>query len=160
MNMEYGGGSQPFCRKTKFRKSGRVFEGRKLFLECRDVYLATQGDAEIDRLVLKSGRIKKLKDTWKNSGNLAEAMDQVYRGEKISIDFAVMEKAERYMVESSFDWDDVGEWPAIERHYPKDENGNVFKGEIALDSSGNLTFPKRSLYYATWGERFDCGTVG
>ena len=70
-------------------------------------------------------------------------MDQVYPGlEKISIDFAVMEKAERVaMVESSFDWDDVGEWPAIERHNPKDENGNVFKGEgIALDSSGNLTF--------------------
>ena len=36
-------------------------------------------------------------------------MDQVYpRLEKISIDFAVMEKAERVaMVEASFDWDDV-----------------------------------------------------
>ena len=45
------------------------------------------------------------------------------------------------MLESSFDWDDVGEWPAIARHYPKDENGNVFKGlGLAVDSSENLTF--------------------
>ena len=53
-----------------------------------------------------------------------------------------MEKAKRVvMVESTFDWDDVGEWPAIERHYSKDENGNVFKGAgVALDASGNLTF--------------------
>ena len=73
-------------------------------------------------------------------------MDQVYPGlEKISIDFAVMEKAERVaMVESTFDWDDVGEWPAIERHYPKDENGNVFKGDgVALDASDNLTFSEQ-----------------
>ena len=56
-------------------------------------------------------------------------MNKVYPElEKISIDFAVMEKAERVaMVESSFDWDDVGEWPAIDRHYPKDENGNHSK---------------------------------
>ena len=53
-------------------------------------------------------------------------MDQVYPVGKISIDFAVMEKAKRVvMVESTLDWDDVGEWPAIERHYSKDENGNV-----------------------------------
>ena len=78
---------------------------------------------EIDRLVPKlSEGLRELKESWLSSGNLDKAMDRVYPElEKISIDFAVMEKAERVaMVESNFDWDDVGEWPAIERHYPKD----------------------------------------
>ena len=45
--------------------------------------------------------------------------------ERISIDFSVMEKADNVAtIESTFDWDDVGEWPAIERHGDKDPSGN------------------------------------
>ena len=53
-----------------------------------------------------------------------------------------MEKAEDVvMLESAFDWDDVGEWPAIARHYPADENQNVFKGAgVALNAEGNLSY--------------------
>lgn len=60
--------------------------------------------------------------------------------QKISVDYAIMEKAETVrVVESAFDWDDVGEWPAVERHYPKDADGNVIKGAaIPLASSGNI----------------------
>jgi len=60
--------------------------------------------------------------------------------EKISIDYAVMEKAATVRVlESDFDWDDVGEWPAVERHYEKDEAGNVIRGRIVVqDGSGNI----------------------
>lgn len=60
--------------------------------------------------------------------------------EKISIDYAVMEKAKNVlMVESAFDWDDVGEWPALERHCEKDEAGNVVRGRAVLqDARGNL----------------------
>ena len=48
-----------------------------------------------------------------------------------------MEKAERVvMLESDFDWDDVGEWPAITRHYDADGQGNVFKGGVAMDAQG------------------------
>jgi mannose-1-phosphate guanylyltransferase len=99
---------------------------------------------EIERLTpMLADGLNQLDQKWKETSDLKIAMSIVYPNlEKISIDFAVMEKAQRVaMVESSFDWDDVGEWPAIERHYPQDENGNVFKGEgLALNSSGNLTF--------------------
>jgi mannose-1-phosphate guanylyltransferase len=45
------------------------------------------------------------------------------------------------MVESCFDWDDVGEWPAVARHYPADEQGNVIRGTAHLaDSKGNIVF--------------------
>jgi mannose-1-phosphate guanylyltransferase len=47
------------------------------------------------------------------------------------------------MVESGFDWDDVGEWPAVSRHYPSDEAGNVARGSVELaDSSGNIVYSR------------------
>lgn len=60
--------------------------------------------------------------------------------EKISIDFAVMEKANNVKtLAATFDWDDVGAWPAIERHFPKDRAGNVKKGDAVFqDCSGNI----------------------
>jgi len=45
------------------------------------------------------------------------------------------------MVESGFDWDDVCEWPAVERHYPADESGNVVRGVAELQgASNNIVF--------------------
>ena len=99
--------------------------------------------AEIDRLTPKLAHglseLKAMDGFWR----LGAGNGKIYPSlEKISIDFAVMENADAVvMLESSFDWDSVGEWPAIARHYPKDENGNVFKGlGLAVDSSENLTF--------------------
>jgi mannose-1-phosphate guanylyltransferase len=47
------------------------------------------------------------------------------------------------MVESGFDWDDVGEWPAVSRHYPSDEAGNVVRGSAELaDSSRNIVYSR------------------
>lgn len=59
---------------------------------------------------------------------------------KISVDYALMEKADNVVtVPSTFDWDDVGEWPAIARHHESDENGNVTRGEgLIEDGSGNI----------------------
>jgi mannose-1-phosphate guanylyltransferase len=72
---------------------------------------------------------------------LDELLAKHYPGlEKVSIDYAIMEKAATVrMVESAFDWDDVGEWPAVERHYPKDGGGNVVRGKaIVQDGGGNI----------------------
>jgi len=62
--------------------------------------------------------------------------------EKISVDYAIIEKATNVvMVESGFDWDDVGEWPAVARHYPADEAGNVVRGQAELsDATGNIVY--------------------
>ena len=87
--------------------------------------------------------LDQLSNEWTNSESLQTAMQLAYpQLKKISIDFAVMEKAENVvMLESDFDWDDVGEWPAIARHYPADENNNVFKGNgVALKAGSNLSF--------------------
>lgn len=62
--------------------------------------------------------------------------------EKISVDYAIIEKAKNVvMLESCFDWDDVGEWPAVARHYPADDSGNVVRGAAHLTASrGNIVF--------------------
>jgi mannose-1-phosphate guanylyltransferase len=57
---------------------------------------------------------------------------------KISVDYAIMEKARSvHMIEAQFDWDDVGEWPAVARHFPADAAGNVTKGMVVLESAKN-----------------------
>lgn len=60
--------------------------------------------------------------------------------EKISIDYAVMEHADNIvMVPASFDWDDVGSWPAVARHFPEDDAGNVVRGSAEiLEGRGNI----------------------
>ena len=62
--------------------------------------------------------------------------------EKISVDYAIIEKAANVaMVESGFDWDDVGEWPAVARHYPADDAGNVIRGSAELaDARDNIVY--------------------
>lgn len=81
--------------------------------------------------------------------NAGSAIDTVLAAqyphlEKISVDYAIIEKAANVvMVESCFDWDDVGEWPALARHYPLDEAGNVVRGVAHVqDSSGNVVFSR------------------
>ena len=62
--------------------------------------------------------------------------------EKISVDYAILEKApEVVCIASTFDWDDVGEWTALERHYPKDDAGNTLRGAVfAEEASNNIVY--------------------
>jgi len=57
---------------------------------------------------------------------------------KISIDYAVMEKAQNVLtVPAAFDWDDVGSWTALIRHFPHDEHGNVVCGNAIVEAGKN-----------------------
>ena len=50
--------------------------------------------------------------------------------EKISIDYAVMEKADYiYTIPADFGWSDLGSWNALYMMLPKDANGNAVVGE-------------------------------
>lgn len=56
--------------------------------------------------------------------------------EKISIDYAIMEKVDNVIVaECSFDWDDVGSWTALRNQIRPEQNNNVVRGlHVGLDS--------------------------
>ncbi len=64
---------------------------------------------------------------------------------KISIDYAIMEKAtDVAVIETKFNWDDVGSWSALPEHFAPDNEGNTLAGQaVALDASGNIVFSKQ-----------------
>ena len=79
---------------------------------------------------------------------------------KISIDYAVMEKTEHLLVlESSFDWDDLGDWLAMDRLIPHDASENavdslwigmdtddcIILGNTNVNNNGNDKSPKRLI---------------
>lgn len=70
----------------------------------------------------------------KNNQDIYPHLQKIYPTlEKISIDFAVMEKArEVLMVELKCEWLDVGSWPALEDVSDLDESGNVVLADNAI----------------------------
>jgi len=60
--------------------------------------------------------------------------------EKISIDYALMERADNIvMAVGTFAWDDVGSWPAVGDHLESDDAGNAIRGDVeALDATNNI----------------------
>ncbi len=61
--------------------------------------------------------------------------------ENISIDYAILEKAENvYMLPATFDWNDLGTWGSLYDKLPKDDQNNVTVGANALflESKNNI----------------------
>ncbi len=58
--------------------------------------------------------------------------------EKISIDYAVMEKSKNiYVIPGNFGWDDIGTWNSLERYIEKDQNQNILNGDVDVRNSKN-----------------------
>jgi Mannose-1-phosphate guanylyltransferase len=72
---------------------------------------------------------------------------------KISIDYAVMEKAGRVLVRpASFDWDDVGSWTAVAKYFDQLPHSNTANCPVTLDEAGNnIVFSKNKLHVALLG---------
>jgi mannose-1-phosphate guanylyltransferase len=72
---------------------------------------------------------------------------------KLSIDYALMEKAHRVLnVEACFDWDDVGNWTSVGAHLSADGSGNQHNCAISqVDSDNNLIFAQTKQHVALLG---------
>lgn len=83
------------------------------------------------RLLQEMNEAKTPKETEATLQNAFEQMKPV------SIDYGVMEKAGNVVViPSSFGWDDVGSWLAVERVSPGNSEGNVIRGDaVTVNSS-------------------------
>ena len=74
-------------------------------------------------------------DTPKFASELARLFAPL---EKISIDYALMEKANNIvMAEGHFAWDDVGSWPEVAQHLPTDGDGNATSGSVTVLAATN-----------------------
>ncbi|MCX7872296.1 MAG: sugar phosphate nucleotidyltransferase [Verrucomicrobiae bacterium] len=87
---------------------------------------------------------------WTEAAFKVSALTGVIKGDypginKISVDYALMERAENVVVASGdFRWDDLGSWSALYKHLTADEHGNCIVGNCTcVDSHGNLVFDAR-----------------
>lgn len=82
-----------------------------------------------------------------NSAKLAKVLAKEYPEiKKISIDYALMEKAQNVVVaDGAFAWNDLGAWNALSRHLKPDAEGNCAVAEfIHVDAARNLIFDART----------------
>jgi mannose-1-phosphate guanylyltransferase len=65
---------------------------------------------------------------------------------KVSIDYALMEKAQNVIVaDGDFEWDDLGAWPALARHIKQDPEGNAAMADfIHVDAARNIIYDGRT----------------
>lgn len=76
-----------------------------------------------------------------SEGKLEEVLEKKYPDvENISVDYGIMEKTENiYVIPCDFGWDDIGTWYSVERYRNKDEDNNVFVGDIKnIDGKNNI----------------------
>jgi mannose-1-phosphate guanylyltransferase len=97
--------------------------------------------------------VERLAAAWEE-GNGPAALAREYPPlEKISIDYAVMEKAPDVLVlQAPFRWDDVGSWLALERLHPQDADHNtVLATHCGLDTEHCIVVADADRLIATVG---------
>lgn len=93
---------------------------------------AIRGELQRQQPIL-SAALDRIAAAWGTADQAAVFQAEYAALPRISIDYAVMEKAEEVLVlKAPFTWDDVGSWPALERHHPQDAAGNTVLGTSHL----------------------------
>ncbi len=91
----------------------------------------------------------------KAAQNLEPALTEKFAAlPKISIDYAIMEKAGRVlMVEAAFDWDDVGGWTAVAKYLQSHAGENISNHEAltTIDAERNIVFTSGKKQVALLG---------
>ena len=132
------------ARAAEYLASGRFFWNAGIFLWRTGTFVreAEKNQPELARFI--EGFPK-----GDAGGYIAEKFPAL---PKISVDYAIMEKAARVVVaEARFDWDDVGSWTALPAHLPLDDQGNTLQGTVALHGSANNIVISRGRTVALCG---------
>ncbi len=112
----------PADRAERFLASGEYFWNSGIF-----VWRAAAVLAELQRQQPEVFRaVQRIGESW-NTPRREEVLRKEYEAmPKLSIDFAVMERAREVLVlQAPYRWDDVGSWLAVERMNPQDADGNT-----------------------------------
>jgi mannose-1-phosphate guanylyltransferase len=146
---------QAFREKPKeqiaqeYFESGEYFWNGGIFVwKVRTILQALQ-----ERQPALFGAVARIAAAWSTT-----EQQEVFRREyenlpKVSIDYAVMEKApEVLVVQAPFRWDDVGSWRALERMHPQDAAGNtVLAQHCGLDTRDCIIVAEEGHLVATMG---------
>jgi len=86
--------------------------------------------------------------------SFAATLKRMYAGlERISVDYAIMEKADNLVVATgAFGWDDVGTWTAAAAHLDADGAGNAISGCVEImEGKGNVVVSDTKHLVALYG---------
>ena len=128
-----------FVEKPDAARAQEFFEGKKhgwnagMFLWQGATFLGecAKHQPELEKFILG----------FPSSAGVKAYLQEVFPGlPKISVDYAIMEKAASVVAAiAEYDWDDVGSWTALPDHLGKDAEENTLIGPvITLDSSHNI----------------------
>jgi mannose-1-phosphate guanylyltransferase len=134
----------------KYLRSGTYFWNAGMFIWSVGVVEAAIAShaPELDR------GLEQIRQALAKGRKLGPVMKKVYPSlQKISVDYALLEKSDNVVVlPSTFDWDDVGAWPAVARHHQADASGNVGKGRRIIEQArGNIIFSEGEHLVAVVG---------
>ena len=122
----------------RYIESGRYFWNSGMFVWKVATILARLEEYLPDT----AAKLSQIREAMEAGEEFEGTVENLYpQLEKISIDYAVMERAKNViMVELRCEWVDLGDWPALEELLTPDEAGNTHSGGncVTLDSFGNI----------------------
>lgn len=119
---------------TEYLASGRFYWNCGIFVWRADAVLAAIRTFE----PALYGRLEALQATLGTPAAEDSLATEFPQMPSISVDYAVLERAEDVCVlEAPFDWDDVGSWQAVARHWSADSAGNATEGLVATVDTQN-----------------------
>lgn len=130
-------------RATAYLETGQFFWNAGMF-----IWSVASLEKAFKKHAPDTYSLMKALTTYAEQDDIHKGMDLLYPNiEKISIDYALMEKADNIVMAcGSFAWDDVGTWTALENHFKADESGNTIIGDATtLDSESNIIYSKNRL---------------
>lgn len=97
--------------------------------------------------------VRRIADAWGTPRQDDVFREEYQAVEKISIDFAVMERAREVLVlQAPYQWDDVGSWLALERRNPQDKDGNTVQANhLGIRTSKCVIVSESTQLIATIG---------
>lgn len=94
----------------------------------------------------------KIGDAYKTNQFENILLNEFIKFKSVSIDYGIMEVAsDIFTIPSSFGWDDVGSWLALERIISNDNHGNAIQGNVVSVDSKNMIILGGKKLIATVG---------
>ncbi len=123
---------------VQFLESGDYFWNSGIFLWQNKTLL----DLFAQHMPLTYQGLAKLRPLLESPARSEEVKNVFSTLERISIDFGILEKCSKLrLVPVEFAWDDIGNWAALERSMPADEDDNrAHGGHVAVDSNGCIVY--------------------
>ncbi len=131
-----------FPRAKKYLAAGDHFWNSGMFIWRADVFAAKLRKYAPVFYAYWERILKALKEK-----NQAEVDSVFHEIPSLSIDYALMEKAEGVLMnEGSFGWSDIGAWSSLAEVWPSDDAGNAIWGNgTVIDSRNCLVYNPRKL---------------